>query len=245
MGTTDEEIQRERAASDFLSMVSHELRTPLTSIIGFTDVLLSRGVEDDPEASMQLIGRVRARATHMHTLVEQLLEASRIDAGRVRLNIRPTRVEEAVRRYAEEVPKTSAHEMLFEVEQDLPEVECDAERVGVAVSNLVANAVKFSPDGGRITVAVTSEGDRARIAVGDEGIGIRSEDLDAVFERFVQGPEAVERRVGGVGLGLYLVRSITDDHGGSVVVDSFPGKGSVFAIELPFRQPAGPVADDQ
>ncbi len=226
----------EQAKTDFLSMISHELRTPLTSIIAFTDLLLSGRGEHDDE-SQRFAEKIRFHGSEMQRLVEELLEVSQLESGRFPLDVRGCLVGPLVAEYAEAVSMGPDHELVMEIQQDLPEITCDPERVGSLVSNLVSNAVKYSPDGGTVTVRLTSDRRTLLLSVGDEGIGIEPDAIGSIFDRFTQADMSATRRFGGFGLGLFIVREIARAHGGQVSVESTPGAGSTFTVMLPAKGP--------
>jgi signal transduction histidine kinase len=228
----------EQAKTDFLSMISHELRTPLTSIIAFTDLLLSQRGELDDDQSQRFAEKIRFHGSEMQRLVEELLEVSQLESGRFPLDVRGCLVGPLVAEYAEAASLGPDHELVLEIQEDLPEVRCDPERVGSLVSNLVSNAVKYSPDGGPVTVRLTSDGRTLVLSVRDEGIGIEPEAIGSIFNRFTQADMSATRRFGGFGLGLFIVREIAGAHGGQVSVESTPGAGSTFTVMLPAKGPS-------
>ena len=227
----------EQLKSDFIQIVSHEFRTPLTSIVGFVDMLgnLSEGRLEDRAPA--IIERLKENANKMRVLVEELLEVNDIAADGVALLVRPVDLGAVVRRSAEAVYRGSDHTLEVTVDPALPQVVCDGDRMGRVITNLVANAVKYSPDGGAIGVSVYAEGAEAVIGVSDDGVGISAEEIDRLFERFSQADMSSTRAFGGLGLGLFIVDEIVRAHGGSISVDSVPGEGSVFAVRLPLQGP--------
>jgi signal transduction histidine kinase len=242
-----ERMAREQAAQrvkdDFLSIVSHELRTPLTSIQGYSQLLEGRlRVErEDETKEMAHLRVIRSQVGRMRRLVDDLLDVSRIDRRGV-VSIDPGRFDlaELVR---EAVARSRRQHGRREIAVDAPdklEVEADRDRIDQVVTNLLDNAVKYSPEGGPVSVRLVRDGREAHLSVSDTGIGIPSEHLHHVFERFYQADgDASRRRFGGLGLGLYISRAIVEAHGGSIAAAPNPaGRGSVFSFHIPLRSAA-------
>jgi PAS domain S-box-containing protein len=227
----------EQMKSDFIQTVSHELRTPLTSIVGFVDLLGTLSAIRLEEQTPVIVERLRENADRMRGLVEELLEVNDIAAEGVTLALRPLDLGSVVRRSAEAVFRGPAHPLVVEMDADLPAVVCDGDRIARVVTNLVANAVKYSPDGGGIEVRVDATDGVASIQVRDHGIGIGPEEVGRLFERFSQADMSSTRSFGGLGLGLFIVSEITRAHGGSVDVESTPGEGSAFTVRIPVAGP--------
>lgn len=221
--------------SQFIQTVSHELRTPLTSIVGFVDLLAALPPERLAEQAPEIVERLRQNAARMRVLVEELLEVNDIAADGISLSLRPVDLAPVVRRAADAVYRTPGHTLTVEVAPGMPSVVCDAERIGRVVSNLVSNAVKYSPEGGAVQLSLREESGAAVICVSDEGVGIPKEGLADLFDRFTQADMSSTRAFGGMGLGLYIVDEIVRAHGGSVEVASEPGKGSTFTVRIPLR----------
>ncbi|MBW3613235.1 MAG: GAF domain-containing protein [Chloroflexi bacterium] len=236
-------MAREQAAQrikdDFLSIVSHELRTPLTSIQGYSQLLEARMRRERSGESKEMahLRVIRSQVGRMRRLVDDLLDVSRIDR-RGGVSIEPVDFDlaedlrEAVGRVAREHPDR-------EISLTAPEamrVHVDRDRIGQVVSNLLENAVKYSPDGGPVRATAERRGGEVEVLVADAGVGIPAEHRDHVFERFYQADdEAGRRRFGGLGLGLYISRAIIDAHGGRIWVapNVTDGRGSVFGFRIP------------
>jgi PAS domain S-box-containing protein len=240
----------ERMKDQFVSLISHELRTPLTSILGYLELLL-----DDPELTdeqRQYLGTVERNAQRLLRLVGDLLFTAQVDAGR--FTLQPEDVDLAtVVRAAEETARVVAGATGVEVSVDVPDgglvVHGDAVRLGQACDNLVSNAVKFTPTGGRVTLALraawrTPEGGVveapqdgavpvARLAVSDTGIGIPAGEQSQLFARFFRASTARRHAVPGVGLGLAITRAIAAAHDGTLEVSSVEGEGTTFTLTLP------------
>lgn len=223
----------EMVKSAFLSMVSHELRTPLTSIIGYSDLLEGMDVRERPEMVEQLVPKIRERAGRLRALIDDLLDASRIQSGPVRIEKEPGDIVALVRREAEAAGIGPEHTIAVEAEPNLPLVPMDRDRVGKVIAHLIANAVKYSPSGGPVTIRVRGEAGHVLVSVSDKGVGIAPSDAEHVFDRFTQGDMTDSRSFGGIGVGLFLARQTVEQHNGTLSVESSPGDGSTFTISLP------------
>jgi len=228
-----------RAKDEFLSTVSHELRTPLNAILGWVDLLRKSAVSPEVEKAAAVIHR---NAKAQAQLIEDILDMSRIISGQFR--IEPDRCDLAsLIAEALSIVKPAADakqlELTSHVPKDAPVLFADRRRLQQVLWNLLSNAVKFSDPGGRVHVELTSDESSARLCVRDHGIGIDPSFLPMVFDRFKQADGSSTRHVGGLGLGLALVRHIVELHGGSVDAKSAGAKcGSSFEVTLPLRAPA-------
>src|SRR6266571_4156131 len=206
-----------RAKDEFLAVLSHELRTPLTPVLGWVRMLRTGTLA--PEATERALDTVERNTRLQAQLVEDLLDVSRIVAGKLSLDLRPVALGPIVDAV----------------------VEADANRLQQVVANLVSNAVKFTPAGGRVEVAVARAGDAIRLSVADTGDGLQPEVAPHIFDRFRQADSTITRQHGGLGLGLSIVRHIVERHGGTVQATSDgPGRGSTFTVMLPI---SGPLSD--
>ncbi len=223
-----------RAKDEFLATVSHELRTPLNAILGWTVTLRERGVPPEIDRALAVVER---NARTQARLIEDVLDVSRIISGKLHLDIRLSDVAEAITNAVESVgPAASAKSITLDValEPELGVVAADTERLLQIVSNILSNAVKFTPPGGRVEVRAKRTGGTARIVVTDTGPGIEPELLRAIFEPFRQADASTTRRHGGLGLGLAIVKQLVEAHGGTVRAESAgAGKGATFVVELP------------
>jgi two-component system, OmpR family, phosphate regulon sensor histidine kinase PhoR len=227
----------ERVRQEFLSNVSHELRTPLTAIIAFVETL-EDGADEDRANSRRFLDIIRRNAERMRDLINDILELSAIEAGTVEVEARDVRLAPlvgecftALASRAEGRRVSLRNEVAAEVV-----VRADAGRLEQMLTNLVDNAVKFSPEGGEVVVTHERGGGRDRVTVIDAGEGIAPEHLPRIFERFYRVDRARSREMGGTGLGLAIVKHLARAHGGEATVRSAPGQGSAFTIELPARQ---------
>ena len=230
--TADRELDRMRDA--FVATVSHELRTPLTSIAGFLEML--KDEEDElSEPGRQYLDVIRRSTSRLHALVEDLLLVAQIEARRIELALAPVDVGELVRRAVETIrPVASEKGVAVELTGDHPpKVEADEQRLGQVVDNLVSNAVKFTNEGGRITVRVEAENGAVRLTVEDTGIGIPAEEQGQIFSRFFRASTATSRAIPGTGLGLAISRALVEQHGGAITLASRENEGTKVTVSLP------------
>ena len=247
LGESVEIIRRDRDRSrDFLADVSHELRTPIAAMRTFNE-LLREGADADPEARAEFLESSRQQLERLDWLAQNLLELSKLDSGLVLLDLRPDDLRACVESAVEQA-KDVATRRGIELTLDLPEsplrIRHDPQRIGQVVANLVANALKFTPRGGRVTVHMRPAADGAQIEVTDTGVGIAADELPRIFERFYRGSRANEARGSGSGLGLAIVKSIVDMHVGRVAVESVIGQGTTFTITLPADPRTAVPADE-
>lgn len=223
----------ERVRRDFVANVSHELRTPVASIKSVIETLQG-GALEDRKAAADFLARAETEVDRLAEMVEELLELSRIESGEVPPARQPVDVSGVVERAVERLRPQADRQRLdisMEVAPSLPVVLGDAERLERAVLNLVHNAIKFTPSAGSVGISVGREGDAVTISVSDTGVGIAPEDRARVFERFYKADRSRGSR--GTGLGLAVVKHTVEALGGTVGVESAPGKGSTFRISLP------------
>ena len=218
---------------DFISNISHELRTPLASLKALADTL-REGALEEPEMAMRFLDRIDREIDAMVQMVEELLELSRIESGEVPLHIEPVPLYDVVVPPVERLrPQADRAGLTLRVDipRPGPSVLADAQRLPRVVTNLVHNAIKFTPPGGEITVFAWEQGDEVVVAVQDTGIGIPREALPRLFERFYKIDRA--RRGQGTGLGLSIARHLVQAHGGRIWAESEEGRGSTFYFTLP------------
>ena len=236
------EREVDRMKTQFVSMVSHELRTPLTSIKGFTEMILDEDAGEINEEQREFLGIVEANADRLIALVNDLLDISRIESGRVELKLDLADIDEMMTI----VVATMAHlieeksqTLEVDIDQNLPQIELDRDRIIQVLTNLVSNAYKYTQAGGHIRLSVEREGDFVRFAVADNGFGISDQDQEKLFSRFFRVDSELTREIGGTGLGLNIVKSIIEMHGGEVILDSELGVGSTFAFTIPLVSDTG------
>jgi PAS domain S-box-containing protein len=229
-----------RQKDEFLAIMSHELRTPLTSIIGYTDMLL-RGLGGPLEPrSERYVGNVRTAGDRLLELVNGLLDFTRLEAGREHLSPRPTSLLELVRAAVERCRSAARAKhihLVARLDRSADRVMGDPDKLEYVVQSYLTNALKFTPEKGRIHVQVAPDpehADQVRVSVSDSGIGLRDDQLARVWERFYQADASLTRAYGGMGLGLSIARHLVLLHGGHVGADSpGPGHGSTFWMSLP------------
>jgi signal transduction histidine kinase len=229
-------VSSQRSQRDFVANVSHELKTPLTSIQGFAQALMD-GATETPEARRQAAEVIYGEAGRMHRLALDLLELARLDAGTADLKIGEVDVASLLGAVVEKFkPMGAAAGVSIELTMagPLPVVSGDGDRLAQVLTNLVDNALKFTPRGGAVSLGVRQEKDQLRLAVADTGHGISARDVPHIFDRFYQADAA---RGGGekhgTGLGLAIAREIVVAHGGTITVRSAPGHGAEFVVCLP------------
>jgi len=233
-----------RLKDHFLATVSHELRTPLSSILGWTK-LLQEGRCDVAFAAKGL-DVIERNARAQQRIIDDMLDISRIIAGKLRIDTEPVDLSSLACDVMESVrPSACAKEIVLSL--DSSSEHCllagDSLRLRQVLGNLLSNAIKFTPRGGRVVVSVDKHGDRIVVRVKDSGKGIEPSFLPHVFESFRQADTSTSRENGGLGLGLAIVRHLTEMHGGAVAVESTgPGAGSVFSVMLPVRPFSAPIA---
>jgi len=234
------EVEVDRLKSEFVATVSHELRTPMTAIKGYVDILTMGAAGALNENQAHFLDIVRKNMERLNTLVSDLLDISRIEAGRVTLNLQAVNLhalaEEVVadvsnRSHKEDKPMT----LSLDAPKDLPPIQADADRVRQILGNLVNNAFNYTPHNGTILVNIHREKDEVQVDVQDNGVGIAPEDQARIFERFFRGEHPLVLSTPGTGLGLPIVRQLVEMHKGRIWMTSagVPGKGSIFSFTLP------------
>jgi signal transduction histidine kinase len=220
---------------DFLADVSHELRTPIAALRTFNE-LLAEGAVDDEATRREFLEQSRRQIERLDWLAANLLELSKLDSGLVLLDLRPDDLRAAIENAVAQAQPTAGRKGVG-LSADLPSEPMrqlhDPQRLGQVISNLVGNAIKFTPAGGSVTVSLGPTDEGASISVVDTGVGIDPAELPHVFERFYRGARATEERAAGSGLGLSIVRSIVEMHNGRVSITSSPDAGTQVTVDLP------------
>jgi len=225
----------ERMKSEFSSNVSHELRTPLHSIVGFTSLIL-QGRVSDIQTQKDFLTIVYNQGKHLGRLIDSLLDMSRLESGRFEIQKEPLSIRDLIRDAVIEIRSLSDEKGILiseNVQPSLPPVEGDKGRVKQVITNLLGNAIKFSPHGAPILVSAEATNTYILVQVIDQGIGIPAQAIPGLFQRFHQVDGSSIRSIGGSGLGLYISKQIVETHGGCLSVTSEPGKGSTFTFTLP------------
>ena len=234
----DKSAQLESASrhkSEFLANMSHELRTPLNAIIGFSEILAEKMFGDINEKQTEYLQDILESGRHLLSLINDILDLSKIEAGRMELELSefdlPTAIDNALILVRERASRRGI-QLGSTIDKRLGMIGGDERKVKQVLLNLLSNALKFTPEGGRIDVGARLDGDMAEVSVADTGIGIAPEDQDAVFEEFRQ-VGAADKKAEGTGLGLALSRRFIELHGGKIWVTSQLGAGSTFTFTLP------------
>ena len=233
-----EQRELDRLKDDFVATVSHELRTPLTSMMGFLEMIREGEAGALNEEQQRFLAIVYRSSERLQRLVGDLLFVARLDANGLQLQFSDVRVDEIVHEAVESVTALArAREVELAADvRDLPPVWGDRERLAQLVGNLISNAIKFTPPGGRMTVRTFSDDGRAVIEVEDTGIGIPKSEQDRLFQRFFRSSTATEQAIPGTGLGLVISKAIAEAHGGTIGVTSDRGQGTCFRVELPLER---------
>ena len=235
----------EKIRKDFVANVSHELRTPLTSIKGYVEALLD-GAKDDPVASSNFLDIILKQSDRLNLIIQDLLELSKIESGGISFKEEPIELRSLVERalsVVKPIADKNHHHLITMIDAALPAVAGDEGRLVQVLTNLLDNAIKYTPEGGTITVGATrvpldKTGPHVNaidISVADTGIGIPEQDRPRVFERFYRVDRARSRELGGTGLGLAIVKHIVEGHGGQLWVEANQPRGSRFVVRLPIN----------
>jgi signal transduction histidine kinase len=229
-----------RTRDEFLSIAAHELKTPLTTLMGNIDLIQRRTRREGglSERDTRAIGVATQQARRLKQMIDSLLDLSRLELGQLRIEPKPLDLGQLARRVVDEVqPGLLQHSIICHTPDTAVMIDGDEVRLEQVIQNLLQNAVRYSPNGGRIEVlvAIDKQAGLASLHVRDQGIGIASDALAQLFERFYRVPDATIEHIHGVGIGLYVVREIITLHGGAVEVASEAGVGSTFTVNLPLR----------
>lgn len=229
------EKQLEQAKDNFLSTVSHELRTPLFSIRGFLELILNDKVPD-AEKRKHFLTLVYEQSKHLNNLVDDLLDISRRESGRLEIKMEAVSMHDVIHRVAQCLGNGTAEkgiDLQVSLPARLPTVQGDAERLEQVVTNLVHNGIKFTPQGGEVVIKACVKDEDLMVQVSDTGIGIPADKLPNLFQRFYQVNGSATREAGGAGLGLYIAKQIVEGHGGRIWAESTLGQGSTFSFTIP------------
>ena len=236
-----------RHKSEFLASMSHELRTPLNAVIGFSDVLLERMFGELNERQDEYLRDIRSSGHHLLELINEILDLSKVEAGRMELELGPVSLVEAIENGVAMVRERAGRHgisLRHDIAGDVGIVWADELKLRQVLLNLLTNAVKFTPDGGSVEIAARIAGDEVEVSVTDTGIGIPEAERERIFEAFQSGGRTAPTGAEGTGLGLTLTRRIVELHGGRIWMRSEPGRGSTFAFAIPTRGAPRAVAVD-
>jgi signal transduction histidine kinase len=233
-------FEANKIKSQFLANVSHELRTPLTSIIGFAELLREAATKDGGRP-LRYSENIVSSGRMLLGIINDLLDLAKIEAGKLELHLGPVDLKEMASNlmdFMRPLADKKSLQLVANVSEELASIHSDGGRIQQVLYNLLSNAVKFTPDGGLIELNLRSLGDDGvKIAVRDTGIGIPEDQMANVFEKFWQLDNSMTREYGGTGLGLAISRDLVQLVGGSLTVESEPGKGSTFTVTLPRTAP--------
>ncbi len=240
-----EERRLDELKADFVATASHELRTPVAAVYGAAMTLLRRDLRLDEDRRAQLLAVVAGESERLTRIVDDILWASRVDSGAMGIEIAPFDARDSARRVFE---AAQAHlppgiDLAFVCPPELPSVAADEGKLSQVISNLVENAVKYSPDGGRVELRLEPLDRSLVVSVEDEGLGIPASEQARVFEKFYRLDPNLTRGVGGTGLGLYICRELVQRMHGRIWVESREGVGSIFSVELPLAERTSAAAD--
>jgi signal transduction histidine kinase len=234
----DRLIMLDRVKDDFVASVSHELRTPITSIRGYLELVLDGEAGDLTDEQRQFLSIVDRNPDRLLRVVGDLLFVAQVDAGKIHVEKAPAELDSVVHE-AVEPARPAAADQGIELQFDVDGVgmlNADRARLAQVVDNLISNALKFTPEGGRVTVRCVRCNDRAVLEVADTGIGIPQAEQKRMFQRFYRTTAATNRAIQGTGLGLTIVKAIVEAHDGSITFRSVPGVGTTFRVELPLER---------
>jgi len=237
------EVEADRAKSEFVSTVSHELRTPMTAIKGYTDLLYAGAAGAINSEQKRFLSTIKSNTDRLTALINDLLDISRMETGRVRFEPRPVQIGEVIADVVNVLApqsETKHQSLTYEVVGGLPDVMGDRDRLTQVLTNLLGNAIHYTPEGGEIELRAYLVERAVRVDVRDTGIGIAPDDMGRIFERFYRADHPLVQETRGTGLGLSIVRMFVEMHGGRIWVESDPGRGSTFTFILPL-----PVGEDE
>lgn len=228
----EERRKAEALKDELVATVSHELRTPLASLLGFAELMLDRDFEADQRREFLEI--IHSESVRLTQLINDFLDLQRIESGRMKYRFVDVDLAQLLSEAASIYRlDSSSHRFSVLVAEALPHAHADPDRIRQVMANLCSNAVKFSPEGGMVTIRAVHAGGMIQVSVQDEGIGIPEDVIPRLFQKFYRADNADTRKIGGTGLGLALIREIVTAHGGRVWAESTPGKGSTFSFTLP------------
>src|SRR5258708_4313755 len=231
--------QAEEMKSTFISVISHELKTPVALIKGYAGTLRREDARWDTKTVRQSLTVIEEEADRLTELIDNLLAASKLQADGMRLtNIADVNLAAVAERSVERFKtQTKIHHLVTDFPPDFPSIPGDETRLRQVIDNLINNAIKYSPKGGEVRISGTYDDHNVTVSVSDQGVGLAPEEQERIFERFYRVDGALSRKTQGTGLGLYLARAVVEAHGGTISVESQPGKGATFRFTLPREEP--------
>ncbi len=226
--------EAQEAKSTFISVISHELKTPVSLIKGYASTLRREDAAWDPATIQTSLQVIEDEADRLAELIENLLEASRLQTGSFRLEMGDVKLEQLAERVASDFrTQTDKHTLIVDFPPNFPVVRGDERRLRNVLDNLVNNAIKYSPAGGEVRIWGQARPDEVLVGVSDQGVGLPQDELERVFERFYRVNHDITRKTKGAGLGLYLAQAILEAHNGRIWAESTPGRGATFTFALP------------
>jgi len=238
--TNEELVAANRHKNMFLAMVSHELKTPLNAIIGFADILSINQPKNLTDKQLDFVQRIFTAGQHLQAMISDLIDIAKIDVNAIELSSEAFDVGELLREVYDMLANESEQEgqsLVLSIPETAIPAELDRTRVKQIIVNLAANAVKFTPEGGRVELVARTDGEVVKLRVVDDGIGIALDQQERIFGVFVQGDARLQRQHEGVGLGLALTKRLVNLMAGTIGVSSKPGEGAAFDVTLPLRRP--------
>ena len=226
--------EADEVKSTFISVISHELKTPVALIKGYADTLVRKDACWEPEMMQESLTVIVEEADRLNNLIDNLLDASRLQAGAFPLEMDEVALDALAERVGKHFrTQTDIHEIVVRFPPNLPVVKGDSGRLEQVLNNLVSNAIKYSPDGGKIEISGRASASDVIVTIADQGVGIPFQEQSRVFERFFRGARERHQRTPGAGLGLYLAKAIIEAHSGRIWVESTPGEGAAFSFSIP------------
>lgn len=223
--------------SEFLTTVSHELRTPLTVINTYLELFENAKLGELNEAQQEKLKILRTQTSNMMEIVDDILDTSRLETKKFKLNRYPVKLENIAKRVIEELSKLAElkeHTLTLKIHSNLPNIIGDGERIRQVFNNLLSNAIRYTPNKGKIEIEIKNEDDHILTIVSDTGVGIPKHEIKKIFEKFyIGGGQSLSREAGRLGLGLSITKGVIEAHGGKIWVESTPGKGSRFYFTIP------------
>jgi len=232
----------DRLKSEFVAVVSHEVRTPLTSIKGSLELLSDDRFLQLPPPQKELLGICQANTERLIALINDILDFSKLEASKLPMTMERIEVGAVLTEAVENIRNLAAMRKVkidLSVDDSAGAIEADSMRVGQVITNLVGNAIKFSPEGAHVEVFASGDESVVTVSVKDYGRGIAPRDTNRLFQRFAQLDSSTTRKAGGTGLGLVISKGIVEQHGGKIWVESALDQGSTFSFSLPRRRAAG------
>lgn len=236
-----EQKMAEQRKDTFIGMASHELKTPLTTIKGFAQLLKRQMKRLGLEEQATILTKIEGQINALTGLVNELMDVSKIQAGKLEYTRDVVDIDELIRSVAEMLQQTSNQHMIKVSGKTQRKLVGDQARLEQVFTNLITNAIKYSPQANRVDIWIGNAQDRIIVKIRDYGIGMPPEEVERIFERFYRANTAKNQGIGGLGMGLYISREIVERHGGKILVESKEGEGSTFCVELPFS----PISEEE